>query len=86
VNAIGCTIYEHSVLNRIGLGIFIMASMKRKLPNVGLQRRVRARVEPDPDPVIEETSDDEAPSEEDLGDEIDGSGSESEKNDDAVSF
>lgn len=42
-----------------------MSSTKRKMPSVGLQRRVRPRFEPEPESNIE-NSDSEAPSEEDV--------------------
>ena len=57
-----------------------MSSVKRKMPalNGGLQRRVRPRVEPEPESDIE-ASDSEAPSEEDIAasgsEDEDGSGS-----------
>ncbi|KAK1760952.1 hypothetical protein QBC47DRAFT_368684 [Echria macrotheca] len=59
-----------------------MSSAKRKLPNLGLQRRVRPRVEPEPESDAEASgTSDEAPSEEDVDDS--GSGSDSDGDEDA---
>ncbi len=43
-----------------------MSTIKRKMSNLGLQRRVRPRVEPEPESDVEESGS-EAPSEEDVG-------------------
>ncbi len=44
-----------------------MSTVKRKLPNSGLQRRVRPRFEAEPESDVDEVSSEGAPSEEDVG-------------------
>lgn len=62
-----------------------MSSIKRKAPGGAglgglLQRRVKARIDPEPEPDVDHSgSDDDAPSEEDAGSE--GFGSEDEEDD-----
>jgi len=55
-----------------------MASTKRKIPDLGLQRRVRPRVEPEPESDVDDSSS-EVPSEEG----VDSAGSEDEGGDSA---
>jgi len=56
----------------------VMASTKRKIPDLGLQRRVRPRVEPEPESDVDDSSS-EVPSEEG----VDSAGSEDEGGDSA---
>lgn len=57
-----------------------MSFNKRKLPGLGLQRRVRPRVEPEPQSDIEISSASEPPSEE----EVDDSASEDEEDEESL--
>lgn len=66
----------------------IMESRKRKLPQVGLQRRVRARAEPEPDLDRLDEGSDSAPSEEEVQENESASESStgSESGDESVSY
>ena len=74
-------------LPRLKAHIDKMESRKRKLPQAGLQRRVRARAEPEPDLDAHDEMSDSAPSEEDVqeNESESGSNSDSESSDGSVS-